>query len=202
MHPLRRLSTTLATTALATLALLGCVAEPEGGPHPAGPRAELSLTFVSGHLGNYSNCPEEAMPLPGAAEAPEAGAARVDGDCALEGCGSLNCDAAMVIVQVENVGDAPAQALSARDVAVLMNGPLNTEILAVVDVEDSEAPGALAPGETVQLRIDFRGPPPRDGDWDVQFRVQLEVVGDADTDAETGASLETPPLSRLPAVAT
>ncbi len=187
------------------LALTGCIQEsggedPDAGIEPV--RTTLALTYVSGHLGSYWDCPEEAMSAPGGAPAGfDAGAAEA-GDCAdAEDCGGpLNCDAAMLLIQVQNTGEVGLTTLRAEDLVIHQTPPLASEILAVTDAETGQAPGPLAPGASMQLRVDFRGPPA--GDWQTQFPVEVDVVGD---DAEGPAARETlltPGLSSLPAVAT
>ncbi len=198
----------------ACLPLLGCIAETTtaGAPGPQAPAAELAVTFVSGHLGNYWDCPDEALALPGGADrqaGPGAGAPAEAGapefaDCAEDGCGGglLNCDQAMVIVQVENVGAHDIAALSARHLVVMLAPAVEAEVLSVTDVETGAPAGGLAAGEQVQLRVTFRGPPNGAVDWDASVPVQVEIVGDADTEGEGAAALQTPPLAGVPAVAT
>lgn len=191
---------TLLTT-LAALALAACAQDTDDGAdaglEPG--RTTLALTFVSGHLGNYWDCPEEALSLPGGG-APGAPAERAEaGDCA-EDCGLLNCDAAMVVIQVENTGDVGLATLRAEDLIIHLAPPQASEILAVTDAATGAPPGPLAPGASVQIRVDFRGPPA--GDWREQLPVEVDVVGDDAAGPAARESLETPGLSRLSAVAT
>lgn len=187
------------------LAFAGCAQDsgedPDAGLEPV--RTTIALTFVSGHLGNYWDCPEEAMSVPGGVPAgAEPGAAARDeaGDCAAEDCGRLNCDAAMLLIQVENTGDVGLATLRAEDLVIHLAPPLASEILAVTDAATGHAPGPLAPGASMQLRVDFRGPPA--GDWQEQHPVEVDVIGDDAEGPAARETLETPGLARLSAVAT
>ncbi|MEZ4469130.1 MAG: hypothetical protein R3F60_27345 [bacterium] len=199
---MRAITRTLLALSVA-LSAAACTQDAGNDPGQLPPGTTLALTFVSGHLGNYWDCPDEAMSLPGArAAAPDPGAdiSGEAGDCAEEGCGLLNCDGAMLLIQVENTGSAPVDALTARDLVIHLDPPLDSEILAITDAATGAPATTLAPGQSVQLRVDFRGPPA--GDWQEQFKVEVEVVGERDGARESATSLETPPLARLSAVAT
>lgn len=192
--------------------------DPDGGVGPDGSvepveESHLRLTYVSGHLGSYWDCPDEALAAP--ADAREQGdpagppAGEAAADCAEDSpdCGGpLNCTPAMVILQVENLGDAAIDQLSAGDLSILMDPPVRSEVVTFIDAtpdpitgeQAGGVPGDLAPGGILQLRIEFRGPANDVGGWDAAWPVEVEVKADG----AAPATVVTPPLSRLPAVAT
>ena len=199
----------LAVIAAATPA---CISNPDDSDADAGAggggeqppvEGDFQLTFVSGHLGNYWDCPAEANGV---------AAAEASGDAAAGACapgfedsctGPLNCEAAMVVVEVRNTGDTDLGDLSV--VSIELNGPDGTsETLEGIGVFSSTepTPGPLTPGGSRQVRVEFRGP---GRDSDNQFNGDaperhLRIVlsgGDAGT-----AEVTTPAVYPLPAVAT
>jgi hypothetical protein len=171
------------------------------------PAGDFELTFVSGHLGSYWDCPGEANGA--AAGAPAAGEAAGDAAAcnpdAGEECpgGLLNCEAAMVIVEVRNTGDTDLGDLSIVSIE-LINEDGTRETLEGLGVFSSTepAPGPLTPGGSRQVRVEFRGPGSDSGNQfngDAPERhLRIVLSGGAAGSAE----VTTPAVYSLPAVAT
>ena len=178
-------TTTILSTsllALAAMGLSGCfLFEPDG---------DLEAVYISGHLGNYWDCPDQAYTpgqradgavgsdaggapsepqgdfAPGACEpapAPDGGAnAPAEGDVAPGYCGGpLNCEGAQATFQLSNPtglarGIRVSEILLLNDSgAIVASLPvLNTELASGAEAFDGE----LSPGESVSLRVYFRGP--------------------------------------------
>lgn len=198
-------------TAIAGLSLLsGCVeesAEPNTSPDAAVEQAEGSFeaTFVSGHLGSYLGCPDEAANVPASGEQGPPAA----GDCAPDeegGCGggNFNCSAAMLRLEIVNTGDVALHGFTADPLQIMMDPPLGAEVLAIVDADSGEAIEAIAPGESRQIRVEFRGISPNDGRGGAfnanseGYPVQLVL----DADEADPVPLTTPEVSPLPEIAT
>jgi hypothetical protein len=180
-----------------------------GGEQPP-VEGDFQLTFVSGHLGNYWDCPEEANGA--GAGTPDGTAGEAAGDAAAGACapgfedsctGPLNCEAAMVIVEVRNTGEVPLGDLSIVSIELLgQDGDRETLEGLGVFSSTEPAPGPLAPGASRQVRVEFRGPASDSGNQfngDAPERT-LHIVlsgGDAGT-----AEVTTPAVYPLPAVAT
>jgi hypothetical protein len=218
----RSVLNTLFFSAAISVTVSACIADPEDGAATADAGAggaggesgggtevpvdgeALALTFVSGHLGSYWDCPEEAN---GAGEDRPAGApaapGEIAGDCADTAdaaCGSyLNCEAAMVMLDVRNATDAALADFRIASI-VLVNEDGTTEDLeplGIVDADSQGAPAALPSGGTETLRLDFRGPARNpDPNGNRFLRIELRAGERAAGD------LETPPVFELPAVAT
>ena len=202
-----------ALLALLAAATPACISNPSDSDTDADAGAvaaegDFTLTFVSGHLGSYWDCPGEANGAgtpDGAAPREAAGDAAACNPDATEECqgGLLNCEAAMVIVEVTNTGDTDLGDLSIVSIELLgPDGASETlEGLAVVATTEP-APGALTPGASRQVRVEFRGPGSDSGNQfngDAPER-HLHIVlsgGDAGT-----AEVTTPAVYPLPAVAT
>lgn len=208
---MKRLASVLSLALLAAWTP-ACIADPDdgnatadagatGGTEVPVNGAALTLTFVSGHLGNYWDCPGEANGAGIAAGAPREAAGDAAGACPPgEECVSIvNCEAAMVMLEVENETDGALADFRIERI-VLVNDDGTTEDLeglGIVDAETQAAPAALPAGATRTLRLDFRGPardPNADGDR--FLRLELRAGDDA------AGTLETPPLFSVPAVAT
>lgn len=203
-----------ALLALLAAATPACISNPEDTDADADAGAvaaegDFTLTFVSGHLGNYWDCPGEAngAGTPDGAAPREAAGDAAAGACAPgfeDSCnGPLNCEAAMVVVEVTNTGDTDLGDLSIVSIELIdAEGTSETlEGLGVFSTTEP-APGALSPGASRQVRVEFRGPG-RDSNsgfnGDAPER-HLHIVlsgGDAGT-----AEVTTPAVYPLPAVAT
>lgn len=195
---------TLILLAAASLTL-ACAEDPDAPSPPPEGEPELSLAYISGHLGAYWDCPDQAMPARAEAAERRAGAPEADedgliaGDCADENCGLLNCEPAQMRLRITNDG---ADALESVDVKRLTldwgAGDLSeNEVLGIFDDTGVAFDGRLEPGESVDVRIDYRGPHPGDVDWDEGLPAVIEVGNDAGSEAIT-----TPELQMVPQVAT
>jgi hypothetical protein len=207
---MKRLMTTFSLALLSVLTP-ACIADPDdggatadagaGGTEVPVNGAALALTFVSGHLGNYWDCPGEANGAGAAAGAPREAAGDAAGACPPgEECVSIiNCEAAMVMLEVENETDGALSDFRIERI-VLVNDDGTTEDLeglGIVDAETQAPPAALPAGASRTLRVDFRGPA-RDPNDDGNRFLRLELrAGES-----AAGSLETPPLFSVPAVAT
>lgn len=208
---MKRLALSLSLTLLAALTP-ACIADPDdggattdagatGGTEVPVDGAALSLTFVSGHLGNYWDCPGEANGAGAAAGAPREAAGDAAGACPPgEECVSIsNCEAAMVMLEVANETDGALADFRIHHI-VLVNDDGTTETLeglGIFDAETQATPAALPAGASRTLRLDFRGPsrdPNAEGDR--FLRIELRAGESA------AGTLETPPLFSVPAVAT
>lgn len=197
----------LAFLVLLAAATPACISNPSDSDSGADAGVEtgtgdFELTFVSGHLGNYWDCPGEANGA-GTPAGSEAAGDAAAGACAPgfeESCNSpLNCEAAMVVVEVTNTGDTDL-------------GDLNIESIEMIDADGTTvlleglgvfattepAPGPLTPGGSRQVRVEFRGPP-YSGANDVPERHLRIVLSNSDAGS---AEVTTPAVYSLPAVAT
>lgn len=191
--------------ALAAAALFGCDQQP-GGPIEPGIDG-LEAIHVSGHLGSYRDCPEQAYENQQAG-APEADAARFEGDCATDQCGPLNCEAARLTFTLSNHGDVAAEGITATLLILDREGLEVVELPVSATLAEDGSPfaGALAAGADALLHIEFAGPldveglvgPPAAGDGDVAWQTgaQLRLVIEADGFSEAG--FDTPELYSLP----
>lgn len=189
-------------TALAAATLFaGCAEDPD--PQGPQPTAQLSLEYISGHLGAYWDCPDDAMPAREAAgaraAAPAEDAGLVAGDCADENCGFLNCQPAELRLRVTNDGEAALDALEVKRLRLDWGGDMlsDNEVLGLFDPQNAAFDGHLEPGESVDLRIEYRGPHPGDVDWDQGLPALIEVG-----EGEAVEQLITPELQMVPQVAT
>ncbi len=139
--------------------------EPEPDPEV---KAVLDVNYVSGHLGNYSDCPDKGYSEDDGASAGEAedsaGFAPVAGDCAEgESCGGLwNCEEAQITVNLANTSMEAATGVSVEMIELLDSDGMVRAVLPVNDVmvvgEQMSFSGELDAGEMVQVRIDYKGP--------------------------------------------
>ncbi len=156
--------------------------------------SDLELSYVSGHLGSYWDCPGEASgpPLPSASFAA--------GDCDGDGCGMLNCENAEVTLQVRNLGDTVAQSIDVISVLLLVNSesdPEDLEILSWSVMPTDALDDGLAPHEVVSIRIQFRGPNPASITGSMQYIEALPVHISVEDDQGSTIELTTPPLDIL-----
>lgn len=128
-----------------------------------GPEA-FALTYASGHLGSYWDCPGDALQLPStapaAAEAPSsAGAARRD--CADSDCGGpMNCEHAELIIRLVNTGEAVIQGLSVTDIELLVpnaESPIPTELIEAVRDDGQPLGAAIDRGASLDIIVRFKG---------------------------------------------
>lgn len=175
----------LLTPVLLAVGLAGC-----GGPAP---ERNLELTYISGHLGNYWSCPDQA----GNRAALPPGL--VAGDCAEgESCGPVDsCEHAALTVRVQNISNLLLRGLQVQELNLIgPEGPQPLEILSVEALEGTLA-GDLASGEERRVRIFFKGPPS-----DSVERDGLPVEVRIEANPQSGATLQTPALQVIAAIAT
>ena len=167
----------------------------------------LGLIYVSGHFGNYYDCPEEAYRV-GGDESPSAVASdAVAGDCAIgESCGGpLNCEGAQLTVRLTNTGDETATVIEVADLLLIDSEGFERAsftVLSVVGTSETFV-GELDAGESVDLRIEYSGPynlnellEGSGNQNNGRLRLKMKAAGQ---DEET---LDTPLLDELPSVAT
>lgn len=116
--------------------------------------------FVSGHLGNYMDCPADGY---GGDDASSRGAADfAPCEAGDDSCGGpLNCEGAQMTVRVTNSGAELTSVEVTKVELYSMDGVLLGElpVANVVDASDSTTfDGQIGEGESVDLRIDFQGP--------------------------------------------
>ena len=138
-------------------------------------KAALDLDYISGHLGNYSSCPEkgyqEGVTSSGAEKAEPAGAP-AQGDFApcepsadAESCGGgglWNCEEAQLTIQLENTSSERALGVNVEMIELLDDSGMVRAVLPVNDVvviaDQMSFGGELESQEVVKLRIDYKGP--------------------------------------------
>lgn len=199
------------TRMIAALALVSLTAACERDADPVDPPPQgnqsLELAYISGHLGAYWDCPDDAMPPragqpDGAAReagAPEDPAGLIAGDCADENCGFLNCEPAEVRLRVTNDGEEAVDALTVKQLQLVWgDGDLsNNDVIGLYGPDGEAFDGVLEPGDSVDLRIEYRGPHPNDVDWDQGLPAQIEMGQET-----LSEELITPELQMVPQVAT
>jgi len=124
----------------------------------------LSSEFVSGHLGNYSSCPDEGYTP--AAPAGEQGGAGLAGDCAAEDCGIYNCDTAQITFTITNTGEVEGLDLAIATIELYdVDGTLVAELPVIevldmdaMDMEASVPMSNIAPDTTKLFMVTFQGP--------------------------------------------
>jgi hypothetical protein len=192
----------------------GCAMNPaDGTNNPPVQQAQLELTYVSGHLGNYWDCPDKggtagptAPPTGAPAEMADAamGACETDenGECIGGGGGGfMNCEEAILAIVVKNVGDVLAKGIEITDLELLDSDKNNLgalQVLSVVRNDNHDLTGELGLDEEMTLIIKFQGPQSNTFGWNFQGHLHLIVVTDDDSSTE----LVTPALEILPAMAT
>jgi hypothetical protein len=190
----------------------GCAMNPaDGTNNPPVQQAQLELTYVSGHLGNYWDCPDKGgnagtKAPPAGAPAEMADAAMVDcepdenGECK-GGGGFINCEEAVLAIVVKNVGDVLAKGIEITDLELLDSDKNNLgalQVLSVIRNDNHDLTGELGLDEEMTLIISFQGPKSNSFGWNFQGHLHLIVVTDDDSSSE----LVTPALEILPTMAT
>ena len=189
-------------------------------PEPS--ESTLALTYISGHFGSYHSCPDEAFnPERPQGQASDqegerrAGAPELAGDCAdpCEGGGLLNCEAAQVTLRLSNEGEVDLRGIVVRDLLVLDADDFeraSLPVLAATLIQGGAFDGNLAAGQSVDLRVEFRGPldlgaliSGEEGDEELRRRnegARLRVFMRAEGQGD--ARLDTPEIYTMPEVAT
>ena len=167
----------------------------------------LDLLYISGHLGTYRDCPEEAYDPDAAPVAGDIdGAACPDGvDCP----GILNCTPAQVTLRIENIGDEGVTGINVTDVILLdADGAEHTFFPVVSQTSTTDTPfgGDLAAGDFVDVRVGFRGPydlnallPAADSDG---FSAGAPVRVFIDAEGQAPGVLDTPTIYSQPEIDT
>lgn len=165
----------------------------------------LSAEFVSGHLGNYMDCPEQ-----GYSGGDQAGRAPGlwEGDCAEDGCGILNCEGAQVTFSLDNAGRVEARNLRITGIELFnADGAKVADLPAesVTHVETGEPMLELAGDSQGMFYLFFKGPAqPYDllqaQDGQLGRAGVLIIKLKADNHAEI--TIETPYIYVLDAIAT
>jgi len=187
-----RLSIVLFATAL-FLSLSACGAGTPGDPIPSD---SLELTYVSGHLGIYADCPNEAPAKADAdfssAEAGMMAPCPPDDEECMQGA-FMNCESAEVTIRIRNIGN---ETLHGVDIAELTLLASDKSMLNSLSIETIHAPAeledGLEPGEEVLVRVEFKGP---SSNWEMITHPVKVLVIDSQNN---GAELVTPPLDSLP----
>lgn len=118
----------------------------------------LSAIYVSGHLGNYQDCPGDGY-------SPEP----VDGDFAAGDCAEgqdcnfvLNCEDAQMTVQLENTGNASASGVQVSKIELFDSEGVSLAELPLMQTVDTTTnqpfAASLAIDEQATLRVEFQGP--------------------------------------------
>ena len=163
---------------------MACFTAGEGEPEPWMPsepdpepkvelEAALDLDYISGHLGNYSSCPEkgyqEGATSSGADRAEPAGApagdfAPCEPSADEESCGGglWNCEEAQLTIQLENTSSERALGVNVEMIELLDDDGMVRAVLPVNDVvviaDQMSFGGELESAEVVKLRLDYKGP--------------------------------------------
>ena len=146
------------TRVLMGLCLVGALACDTETPSNNTSQSELTLSYVSGHLGSYWDCPNEAN---GASADAGPSLPEFAADCDGEGCGAMNCESAEVTIQIKNLGPDVIQGFDVLQVLLLDGSqatPTDSEVLSWTLSPADALEDGLTPDEAVTVRIEFRGP--------------------------------------------
>jgi len=167
-----------------------------GTPGAVIPSDSLELTYVSGHLGIYADCPEDAYDAKvgkGDFAGESAGMMACPPDD--ENCiaGFMNCEAAEVTIRIKNIGSETLNGINVVELQLLstQESILHSMPIKMVYVP-AELEDGLAPGEEVVVRVEFQGPV---SNWEmISHPVHILVIDSKNQ----GAEITTPPLDSLP----
>jgi hypothetical protein len=171
---------------------------------PPDSSADMSLAYVSGHLGSTWDCSEPgvrvgvtgaAKPAPSAAQAADFAAEL--GDCP-GGCGPMNCESGAATVQVQNIGDVVLSGLEVTDIQLIRTDGTLLADLPAEDVTVVEGVETITTDASITLRIEFKAPHSADINQEDLLKIRIIVVSEEGADAE----LVTPEVQILPAIAT
>lgn len=149
------------------------------------PAPDIEATYVSGHLGNYRDCPDggytaedEPASSGEATEGDSAGACAPGSDCE----SFTSCEDGQMTVQLVNNGDAAARGIQVTTIELFdSEGTSRAELPLIELVETSTNEvfdGRLDAGEELNLRVVFLGP---DNAYEM-----LNTGGDSDGDVAPG----------------
>lgn len=138
---------------------------------PVAMKAELDVIYISGHLGNYSSCPEKGYTEGGAMNSSKPSADFAPGACApaepgedSDSCGSFqSCEEAQLTMEFGNLSaDVIAAGVNVKLIEVLDDDKMVRAVLPVNDVvvisDMMSFDGGLEAGEKVKVRVDYKGP--------------------------------------------
>ncbi len=118
----------------------------------------LKASLTSAHLGNYSDCPQDAY-----SEKPDTDSigGALAADCDSDDCGVLNCEKASAILRLSSGGDdvlgVLVQKIELKNEAGDTVAILPLESVTRVD-DNQQFSGRVPAGETVSIRVDYQGP--------------------------------------------
>ncbi|MFT7580909.1 MAG: hypothetical protein ACI9MR_002583 [Myxococcota bacterium] len=155
----------------AFLALAGCLDGSSAGQATGSPEtppfattqtqtttATFELVYISGHLGTYYDCSDQAIPTAGSLD----DAVDTDGDC-LEGqpcVDVVSCEHAELMVRLTNNSAVPLVGAALTDIELLFGEdetPLASVALSVTPLNGGAVADRLEPGAYRDLRVVFRG---------------------------------------------
>lgn len=193
-------------TMITIAAASGCVPGPDGKTKER-TKSTVQGLFVSGHLGNYLDCPGDGYTEDGE-RAESSGAASKDADFAPcppdEECNyELNCEDAQMTFQLSNEGTSNVGELQIEKIELLdeqMNPIATLPLIALSDVDEGQTfDGDIETGETLDLRLDFQGPArPYDLMKTDSGYIKLTISGDE----HPAIIIESTELYTLPSVVT
>ena len=184
----------VALTAITTLlmTLSACDPSPPGSSLPS---TAMQLTYVSGHLGIYADCPDDAFTGSGAKADFARAAAMAPCPPDEENCQNffMNCESAEVTIRIKNTGTSTLDGVNVAELQLLtaQESILHSLPIVAVDVPPELTDG-LSPGEEVVVRVEFQGPA---SNWEMISHPIHILVIDADN---KGSEITTPPLDSLP----
>jgi len=179
---------------------------------------DLDGVFVSGHLGNYTDCRDQGYTEADGQDRASAPANDADvgfGACQPTddgdgSCGSypLNCEDAQFTIELSNKGEITARGVSIERIELLdENGRVLTSfpLIQTVDTDTLEAfDGRVEPTEKLILRVDFQGPGnlsefyPSAAGFQSSSRLRIIIT----SDNEQTLRIETRSIEPMPQVAT
>lgn len=120
--------------------------------------ASFDAIFVSGHLGNYLECPDEGYSHAEAEEDAAFAPCQQGAECG----GPLNCEGAQLTIKLVNDGMGAVAGVSVDELALLGDDgsvAVTLPVIDVIDVATGEVfDGHLDAGEELIVRIDYQGP--------------------------------------------
>lgn len=172
--------TMMALALCAATMTTGCLFGQTEGPGSPGweveenePAPALEVIFLSGHLGNYSDCPEDGYTERGSDALPGEPSGDREfggGACAppepgedSDGCGGfLNCQGAQFTIMIKNTGEAKAVGVDMKTIGLIGDDGEVATTLPVGDLWSSTNramfDGEVEVGEEVTITVDFLGP--------------------------------------------
>ncbi len=138
--------------------------EPEA-PEPT-PDGLLDLTYVSGHLGSYGDCPERGFVLEGEIDGDMDGDSLTDEDSAaceegMEGECFLNCEDAQVTFRIDNLSAEDALDVEVVEISLLDEDGTELVQFEVLETETTMGEpfvGVVEGDAFVDVRVMFQGP--------------------------------------------